>query len=276
VIPDVTRPCAFVFIRERDRMLVARMTDPGDGVTFFRPLGGGIEFGEVAIEAARREIREELGVGIRRIRHLGVLENVFTYDGRDGHEIAFVLEAEPDGWSIDAFDGYAVPESVNAGGDETAVVLDIAAAHDVLLYPEGVSRLLLGPRGLRAAAAAVLLDDRILLSRRRDDGTWEMPGGGTERNESPWDTAARECVEECGVVVTPRHVVGIYHNPALDLTVTVVACAWTSGEPVPTDEADAGGWFAPGALPEPIRDVVRERVGDAIAGERGLFRSQTA
>lgn len=63
------------------------------GDTFYGPLGGGVEFGEYAEEAMRREMREELGVELADVQLLGVLENVFTYDGRPGHEIAFVLEA---------------------------------------------------------------------------------------------------------------------------------------------------------------------------------------
>jgi ADP-ribose pyrophosphatase YjhB (NUDIX family) len=132
MIPEVTRPCAFVFIRDEDRVLLARMRDPSDGTTFLRPLGGGIDVGELATDAARREIREELGRDLRRIRHLGVLENVFTYDGMNGHEICFVFEAEPDGWSIDTFDGYTIPESALAGGDETAVVVALDDLADVV------------------------------------------------------------------------------------------------------------------------------------------------
>lgn len=274
MIPDVTRPCAFVFIREGDRMLVARMTDPSDGTIFHRPLGGGIGFGEVASDAARREIREELGAEIRRVRHLGVLENVFTYDGRSGHEIAFIFEAEPDGWSIDTFDGYAVPESAEAGGDETAVVVSLDV-QGLVLYPEGVGDLLTGPGSTQAASAAVIRDGRILLARRRDDGTWELPGGGLEVQESPWDAAVRECREECGVEVRADHVVGIYHRPRRAFTITVIACAWEAGEPVASDEADRAGWYEVAApLPEPIRPVVRERIDDALAGLRGATVTQ--
>jgi hypothetical protein len=31
MIPEVTRPCAFVFIRDEDRVLVTRMRDPPGG-----------------------------------------------------------------------------------------------------------------------------------------------------------------------------------------------------------------------------------------------------
>jgi ADP-ribose pyrophosphatase YjhB (NUDIX family) len=274
VIPDVTRPCAFVFIREGDRMLVGRMLDPSNGTSFLRPLGGGIAFGELAVDAARREIREELGREIRDVRLLGVIEDVFSYDGRDGHEIAFVLEAEPDGWSIDAVDGDAIPGSANHGSDETAVVIRAADVDHALLYPAGVAPLVRGPRSSQAATAAVIRDGRILLARRRDDGFWEMPGGGVEDGESPWAAAVRECREECLVEVRADHLVGVYQRPERGFTMTVVACTWIAGDPTPSDEVSEAGWFAPGSLPPPIEPVVRQRIADALAGATGTMRTQ--
>ena len=52
-----------------------------------------MEPGERAADALRREIREELGEEITEIRLLDVVENLFTVDGRAGHEIAFVYHA---------------------------------------------------------------------------------------------------------------------------------------------------------------------------------------
>lgn len=87
------RVLAIAVFREGDRILVARGVDPGTGEPFYRPLGGGVEFGERAEAALRREIAEELGGTIEEPRLLGVLENVFEYAGRAGHEIVFVFDA---------------------------------------------------------------------------------------------------------------------------------------------------------------------------------------
>jgi ADP-ribose pyrophosphatase YjhB (NUDIX family) len=116
------------------------MTHPDDGSVFYRPLGGGIGFQERASDAARREIREELGRGLSELRLLGVLENVFRYRGEPGHEICFVFDASPDGWSLAEEDGTVVPD---AGGGEVAVVVGLDELRLLApLYPDGVQEIL--------------------------------------------------------------------------------------------------------------------------------------
>ncbi|UNK70269.1 NUDIX domain-containing protein [Microbacterium sp. H1-D42] len=58
---------------------------------FLRALGGGIDFGELAEDAVRREFAEELGVDLSETRLLAVTENRFTLAGRRGHEIVHVF-----------------------------------------------------------------------------------------------------------------------------------------------------------------------------------------
>lgn len=52
-------------------------TDSVTGETFHRLIGGGIEFGETAEAALRREFAEELGVTLGSVELLEVVENIF-------------------------------------------------------------------------------------------------------------------------------------------------------------------------------------------------------
>jgi ADP-ribose pyrophosphatase YjhB (NUDIX family) len=92
--PAVIRPVALAAVRRRGDLLVYEGTDPTKDETFYRPLGGGIEFGEPAGSALRREMREELGVEVRNVALLGVLENIFHAFGRPYHEIVFIFSAD--------------------------------------------------------------------------------------------------------------------------------------------------------------------------------------
>lgn len=67
---------------------------------FYRPLGGSIEFGERSEAALAREFREELGAELVDLRPFGVLENIFTYEGEERHEILFLYSC---GFRDDAF-----------------------------------------------------------------------------------------------------------------------------------------------------------------------------
>lgn len=84
---------AICVFRQGSRILVAEGFDAAKGESFFRPLGGAVEFGEFAGDAIRREIREELAAEISDPKQLGVLENLFTYQGQPCHEIVFVFDA---------------------------------------------------------------------------------------------------------------------------------------------------------------------------------------
>lgn len=66
--------------------------DLNDGRRFYRPLGGGVDFGESTMDAVRREFREEIGAEVDPVRLVQVVENIFTHRGQIGHEVVFVWE----------------------------------------------------------------------------------------------------------------------------------------------------------------------------------------
>lgn len=92
-----------------EELLVERHRDSESGEPFYRPLGGGVEFGEHSEEALRREFREELGVALENVSYLETYEDVFTHEGRTEHEVWRLYEADlADGWPYedDEFTAY--------------------------------------------------------------------------------------------------------------------------------------------------------------------------
>lgn len=91
--PGHIRPLALGIIWRNNELLVCQYYDHVKGETFYRPLGGSIEFGERGPEAVRREFREELGVELVDVRYLATLENIFICEGQRGHEIVLLYTA---------------------------------------------------------------------------------------------------------------------------------------------------------------------------------------
>jgi len=86
------RPIAICLFRHHDRILVAEGYDPVKKEAFYRPLGGGIEFGEYSEQTIKRELQEEIGAEVCDLKYLGTLENVFIFNGSPGHEIVQVFD----------------------------------------------------------------------------------------------------------------------------------------------------------------------------------------
>lgn len=74
------------------RLLAAEVFDDRMQLKGVRPLGGSAEFGERWQQTLVREFREELGVDIEIASEPHVMENIYTHEGRTGHEILFVAE----------------------------------------------------------------------------------------------------------------------------------------------------------------------------------------
>ena len=133
------RPIALGLLRRREQILVFEGHDDVKGETYYRPLGGGVEFGEHSEDALVREFREELDAEVVVKERLGVLENVFTWRGNPGHEIAFVYEAA----FVDA-GIYARDEMKILDDPATARWVDLQEFRDgtKILYPHGLTELL--------------------------------------------------------------------------------------------------------------------------------------
>ncbi|HAZ45433.1 MAG TPA: NUDIX hydrolase [Cyanobacteria bacterium UBA11371] len=78
---------ALGLIRWCDRLFRSEGYDPIKQQTFYRALGGGVDFGETSHAALVREFTEEIQAELTNIRYLGCLENLFVYNGQPGDEI---------------------------------------------------------------------------------------------------------------------------------------------------------------------------------------------
>lgn len=79
---------------------------------------------------------------------------------------------------------------------------------------EGHRRGKLGQISLSVVAVAFDSEGRrVLLTRRRDNGTWCLPGGCLEPGESLSEACVREFLEESGLEVRVTHLLGVYSSP---------------------------------------------------------------
>lgn len=137
------RPTALGIFWNGDRILVAECYDPIKGETFYRPLGGGIEFSEPSRDALVREMREETNLEVANLRYMGTLENIFTYIGAMGHEIVILYEGEFTDRSVYDKEALECHEETNCPFTAVWKRLD-AFGSDSPLYPDGLMDLLTG------------------------------------------------------------------------------------------------------------------------------------
>jgi 8-oxo-dGTP pyrophosphatase MutT (NUDIX family) len=127
---------------ERDGAYLAfDIYDPITKRNLVRFPGGGIEHGEFSVDAVRREMREELNTELADLRLLGVLENIFGFQGQPAHELVFLFAARAANAAI-----YATNENVAAETNEEVplrwVTLEEMTSGGTVLVPEGALELL--------------------------------------------------------------------------------------------------------------------------------------
>ena len=80
-------------------------------------------------------------------------------------------------------------------------------------------------------------------------GAWAQPGGFLEVDETVHEAAARETLEETGLIVEPGQIVGLYSRLEAVVVVVVFEARIVGGRAQPTIEATEVEAFAPTAIP---------------------------
>ncbi len=109
--------------------------------TYYRPIGGTIEFGEKSSETIIREYREEIAVDIVVKRYIACLENIFRIEGSIGHEITQIYLVEFIDQNLYEKESFRVVE-----GSKTTFTKWISLEEIIdgkkILYPNGLTELL--------------------------------------------------------------------------------------------------------------------------------------
>lgn len=129
------RPIVLGLAIKDNKLLVSEGFDNVKNQTFYRCLGGGIEFLEKSTDALKREFQEEINIDIAIKNFLGISENIFTYEGKNAHEL--VLYYNIDILDKDYKDEYIV---IDDNSQSKAVWIDVDEFKNgnKILYPEEV------------------------------------------------------------------------------------------------------------------------------------------
>jgi len=143
----------------------------------------------------------------------------------------------------------------------------------------------IGKQGkIRLGCSAAIFDDtgRVLLTKRSDNGQWCLPSGGMDSGESAAEACIREVVEETGLSVRVKRLVGVYSDPnkiivyADGNTVQIVALHFevevVGGELGLSDETSDYGYFTLSQIEE--LDILlnhKQRILDTLANQSEAF-----
>jgi 8-oxo-dGTP diphosphatase len=203
-----------VIIRD-DHLLLSRLAPYLAPTERWTLPGGGIDFGEHPRDAVVREVYEETGLEAHVGEHAWIDSALVTsrsaeeerhavrivYDGWVGADAPEPRVVETDGSTVDAR-WHPLDDVLSGRLPVVQLVRDALAAH----LPVKRQRL--------AAKALVRRGEEVLLARLSDraveTGRWTLPGGGVDHGESPETALVREVLEEAGLAVQVKTLVGVH------------------------------------------------------------------
>jgi 8-oxo-dGTP pyrophosphatase MutT (NUDIX family) len=138
---------------------------------------------------------------------------------------------------------------------------------------------------LRVGCSAVIFSNdrqKVLLTRRSDNGLWCLPGGAMDPGESAEQTCVREVQEETGLSVRVLRLIGVYSSPEWLIEypdgyrVQLVAMCFetevTDGKLTASNETDQFGYFTlQEAQGLEMMQNHQQRIEDAFIGQREAF-----
>lgn len=295
-----------IVVNKRGEVLLMRRRDT---FTWATP-GGGVAIGELPPDTSSRETFEETGVESVAAR----LTGLYHWPEWPGGFISFTFRNIPSGGSPgpsrEAFSSRffnpdllprpmlsihheKVHDAVNHRGPfpvlrrQTTSFLYRTVALTALrmlywtvdaLFFFFKSRPFLKVADWHVGAFVVITDEqsRVLWVRRNDLDLWNLPGGGADDGEAPWETAQRECLEETGLRIEIRSLTGVYQKPQ-DTNMSFCFTAEVAGGQLTTGpESIEFGWFAVGKEPGNTLSQHLEQARDAVENpDQTVFKMQS-
>ena len=146
-----------------------------------------------------------------------------------------------------------------------------------ILYGERIGK----QAEILVGSSAVIFDnakEKILLTQRSDNKQWCIPGGRIEPGESAEEACIREVLEETGLLVSVKRIIGIYSNPdriveymdgnKYQVVVINFEAEVTGGKLATSNETIAYGYYSRSEMN--ALDMLQphiERIDDAISNQ---------